>query len=682
MSDVCRILTSPDPCAYRADLNGLRALAVAAVVLFHFQFPGLGGGFVGVDIFFVLSGFLMTRIILSALQMGRFSWQQFYLARARRIVPALLVLCLVLLFLGWWWLPAADYRLLATHAASALGFISNLRFLKEAGYFDAASHDKWLLHTWSLAVEWQFYLLLPLLLLLLWRLWGLRGCVRGLALLAVISFLWSVYATAHWPASAFYLLGSRAWELVAGGLTWYLSSRVHLSDRWCRFGEWGGLGLIVLAIAGCNGDTPWPGSMAALPVLGTMLVLLVARTDSRLLGHPLAQWLGRCSYSIYLWHWPLVVLLAYGNLQSSTLAVAAALLGTLLLGALSYRFVETPGRVWLGQLPSRRCGWVLLSGVLLVAAPALAIRKLELTGRVNVQVEAAARDQLNENPRRKECLPGSGDQFPVCHFGGEKLDAILLGDSHAMALSSAMTAAQADRQRGFTLLAYSSCPSVNQAKRFGPGIDERHQCARFNAHAQDYLQKQPPAVPVVVINRGSLYPLGDMQAEDQGPVVYFERRYEDPDPVFLADYRERLVQSSCQLAKSRPVFLMRPIPEMPVEVAKRITRDRMWGRPSVAVSISLAEYHARHRFIWDAQDEAVRRCGVAILNPLPYLCDGDRCWGTRDGRALYYDKDHLSEYGNKLLVPLFRQVLAAHSRPVSLISSAQASIPWQAGTSG
>ena len=127
---------------------------------------------------------------------------------------------------------------------------------------------------------------------------------------------------------------------------------------------------------------------------------------------------------------------------------------------------------------------------------------------------------------------------------------------------------------------------------------------------------------------------------------------------------------------------MRPTPEMPFEVGKRITRDRMWGRPSVSVSISLAEYHARHRFIWDAQDEAVRRCGVAILNPLPYLCDGDRCWGTRDGIALYYDKDHLSEYGNKLLVPLFRQVLAAHSRPLPLISSAQASIPWQAGTSG
>ena len=206
MSDVCRILTLPDSCSFRADLNGLRALAVAAVVLFHFQFPGWGGGFVGVDIFFVISGFLMTRIILSALEMGRFSWQQFYLARARRIVPALLVLCLVLLFLGWWWLPAADYRLLATHAASALGFLSNLRFLKEAGYFDAASHDKWLLHTWSLAVEWQFYLLLPLLLLLCWRLWGRRGCVGGLALLAAISFLWSVYATAYWPASAFYWL--------------------------------------------------------------------------------------------------------------------------------------------------------------------------------------------------------------------------------------------------------------------------------------------------------------------------------------------------------------------------------------------------------------------------------------------------------------------------------------------
>ena len=161
--------------AFRHDINGLRAWAVMAVVLYHFGVPGFAGGFVGVDVFFVISGFLMTSIIISGLEQGRFSLWSFYLARARRIIPALLVLCISLLVLGWFWLPSADYKMLGTHAATALAFVSNLKFWREAGYFDAASHEKWLLHTWSLSVEWQFYILLPLGCLLLWHWFGKRG---------------------------------------------------------------------------------------------------------------------------------------------------------------------------------------------------------------------------------------------------------------------------------------------------------------------------------------------------------------------------------------------------------------------------------------------------------------------------------------------------------------------------
>lgn len=142
--------------AFRHDINGLRAWAVMAVVLYHFGVPGFASGFVGVDVFFVISGFLMTSIIISGLEQGRFSLWGFYRARARRIIPALLVLCISLLILGWFWLPSIDYKILGTHAATALVFVSNLKFWREAGYFDVASHEKWLLHTWSLSVEWQF----------------------------------------------------------------------------------------------------------------------------------------------------------------------------------------------------------------------------------------------------------------------------------------------------------------------------------------------------------------------------------------------------------------------------------------------------------------------------------------------------------------------------------------------
>src|SRR5574343_1237514 len=159
---------------FRPDINGLRAWAVMAVILFHFDIPGFSGGFVGVDVFFVISGYLMTAIVIKGLELGRFSLIDFYAARIRRILPALLVLCMVLLGIGYFVLPPLDYTQLAGHTLSALGFYSNFRFWSEVGYFDVASHQKLLLHTWSLSVEWQFYVLLPIVLATVWRLWPVR----------------------------------------------------------------------------------------------------------------------------------------------------------------------------------------------------------------------------------------------------------------------------------------------------------------------------------------------------------------------------------------------------------------------------------------------------------------------------------------------------------------------------
>ena len=187
---------------FRPDINGLRAWAVMAVVLYHFGVPGFDGGFVGVDVFFVISGFLMTGIIINGLD-GRggghgFSLWRFYLARARRILPALIVLCAVLLALGWFALPATDYRVLATHTLMSLAFVSNLKFWREAGYFDVASHDKWLLHTRSLSVEWQFYLLLPLALMLQWRYWpGRRDALMAVSVATPLSLAASLLVTAR-----------------------------------------------------------------------------------------------------------------------------------------------------------------------------------------------------------------------------------------------------------------------------------------------------------------------------------------------------------------------------------------------------------------------------------------------------------------------------------------------------
>ncbi|MCP1106398.1 acyltransferase [Serratia nevei] len=202
---------------FRHDINGLRAWAVIAVVLFHFGIPGFAGGFVGVDVFFVISGFLMTQIIVSGLETGKFSIWHFYLARARRIIPALMALCITLLVLGWFFLVSTDYTTLDKHVLTAILFISNVKFWREAGYFDADSHEKWLLHTWSLSVEWQFYIILPIALVFMARLWRTRGIQLTIFVGLILSFALSCYLAIKSPSSAFYLLPTRAWEMLAGG---------------------------------------------------------------------------------------------------------------------------------------------------------------------------------------------------------------------------------------------------------------------------------------------------------------------------------------------------------------------------------------------------------------------------------------------------------------------------------
>lgn len=210
---------------FRKDINGLRAYAVMAVLLYHFDVAGITGGYAGVDVFFVISGFLMTAIILPKVEAGRFSLPGFYLARVRRILPAVAVLCVAVLAFGWFWLVPYLYESLGKNAGASLLFISNFTYNRAGGYFAAPAHDNWLLHTWSLSVEWQFYLLYPLLLMLLARLpRSSRGLV-GAALLFILLASWAfaVYLTNAKPTSAFFMLPARAWELLAGSLVFLYS---------------------------------------------------------------------------------------------------------------------------------------------------------------------------------------------------------------------------------------------------------------------------------------------------------------------------------------------------------------------------------------------------------------------------------------------------------------------------
>jgi peptidoglycan/LPS O-acetylase OafA/YrhL len=652
---------------FRNDINGLRAWAIVPVVFYHFAVPGFSGGFVGVDIFFVISGFLMTGIIVTALEKpgAGFSVLDFYLSRARRIVPALAVMCAVLLVLGWFCLAGPDYRMLATHAITALGFFSNIKFWREAGYFDGASHEKLLLHTWSLSVEWQFYLILPLVLLAVWKLRAGRTPLKVVIIAGLLlSLLLCVFLSPIKPTAAFYLLPTRAWELLAGGLV-FLFAR-PLPAPLARAMEGVGFVLIIVAVALFDTASNWPGWRAAVPVLGSVLVLTAARQGSGWTGTRAAQWLGDCSYSLYLWHWPLVVALVYTQRVSDPLAIAAGMILTLLIGRVSYRWVEIPARNRLTRLSFWPCAASVTAAVLLISLVSLWLRTEQgLPGRFSPQIQAVFNESRDYNPRKRECFVE--DQFPIpeCTYGGDTLGAIVLGDSHGDAMIRTVEKVLPNTHLNVLDWTIPVCPTIFGIKREG---DPGYRCGDFLAYALEKSKTLPPDVPLIIVNRTSAYLWGENEPDAVAmaglPTFHLNAPKASRTPAFLDEMRDGLIETACAFAQTRPVYIVRPTPELKLDVPKTMGRALILGEHR-EVSISMDEYRQRHALAWQAQDAMAERCGVKILDPIPYLCHDGKCKGDVDGVPIYYDDDHLSIRGADLLIPMFRHVFDATPAPVA-----------------
>ena len=648
----------PAPPLFRNDINGLRALAVSAVVLFHFGIGGLQGGFSGVDVFFVLSGFLMSSIIVEGLQQGRFSILSFYWARARRIWPALIVVCAGVLVAGWILLIPEDYEKLGRHARQSLFFLSNKTYLKESGYFDASVHSKWLLHTWSLSVEWQFYLLLPLLLTAVWKLQpNRRALLAAHGLLFAASFVTCLVMARTQSNEAFYLLQSRAWELLLGGLCYLMGSSTTLPEMARRALEAGGLLLIVGAAFLLDSSMIWPGYLTLLPTLGTVLVLQARRNDAYWSTNTVIRWLGERSYSIYLWHWPLVALLHHFGDQGRMAWTGAAVALSLALGELSYRFVEQPARRRLQRWKRRWAVVSLLALVVLVGTAAnLVVRSEGVPQRMPREILTMLEKAQMETPRKKECLGAAA----ACVYGGPDIRLLLIGDSHATAAVSGAVKALPSREQGVFILAGPACLTVTGLQnREHPATDKDDGCVKLQAQLPGTLAGLDAKLPLVIINRASVYPLGYNHAdnsEEVHPLSYKTEPHKTATPESLQEFSDAYVESVCNLARTRPVYLMRPVPELLVTVPTILARRMLRGDHS-DVTLTREAYRKRHAFIWQVQDRAHEQCGVGILDPLPYLCDERQCYGSRDGKALYTDDNHLNRDGSALLAPLFAKVV-------------------------
>lgn len=330
---------------YRPEIDGLRAIAVLPVMLFHAGFTLFSGGFIGVDIFFVISGYLITSIIVNDIAAGTFSFWEFYERRARRILPALFVVMFCCIPFAWIWMMPNEMTAFSTSVVSVCVFASNFLFWRQIGYFEAAAELKPLLHTWSLSVEEQFYIIFPISMLIAWRL-GRNKLILSIMFVAILSLATSEYVSRYFPSANFYLLPTRAWELMAGSLCSFVCIRANL----LRDNILSIFGLLAIgtAIFGYDETIAFSSVYVLLPVLGTCAILLLARKDT-LVGFllslkPIVS-VGLISYSVYLWHQPIFAFTKLRYLESPSLEISLLLCaGVLAIAYLTWRYVETPVR--------------------------------------------------------------------------------------------------------------------------------------------------------------------------------------------------------------------------------------------------------------------------------------------------------------------------------------------------
>ncbi|MEL6764342.1 MAG: acyltransferase [Cyanobacteria bacterium J06607_6] len=417
---------------YRPDIDGLRTIAVLPVVLYHAGVAGFTGGFVGVDIFFVISGFLITTIIYQELEEGRFSLVRFYERRARRILPALFAVIFASLVAGWFLLVPADYDHMGRSAVSALAFVSNIWFWRNSGgYFGGATDYLPLLHTWSLAVEEQFYILFPLLLMALHRF------ARSLLLPAILvlvagSLILAAWATPRMPSASFYLLPTRIWELGVGSLLALGLVRTE-APRALREVA-GGLGLLAVLVPVFLYDSRmvFPGMAALPPVMGAALLIWAGTAGpvmaSRLLSLRPMAWIGLISYSLYLWHWPIMAFVRNRlfTVELEPTWQVATILASFLAGWASWCFVERPFRIPLSLGGLTRARIFALSGAGMAGLGVLAGAIVFTGGMANERFSKAQLAALPQEPLRNvyraRCF-GARQADRFCTFGNEDPDA-------------------------------------------------------------------------------------------------------------------------------------------------------------------------------------------------------------------------------------------------------------------
>lgn len=639
----------------RRDIDGLRALAVIPVVLFHFGFSAFSGGFVGVDVFFVISGFLITSILFREIGAQRFSFIDFWARRARRIIPALSVMMLATLVLGWLLLTAKDFSELGRTVRYQSLFISNILFMREDGYFEPASDLKPLLHTWSLAVEEQYYIFFPLLMALLMR--HLRHWRWMLLAVLLVSFGLNIAFIESKPDFTFFSLPTRAWELLCGAMLAVLPAPRHAVKPWLSQSVGlAGLAAVLIAIFSFDKTTTFPGWAALLPVLGATALIWSGAQGPTWVAQALSAramvWVGLLSYSLYLWHWPVFV---YANAISIDGIQHAEAAGWILLALglawLSWRFVELPfrdKRLLAGRKP------VLVGGLLAMAVLAVTGSVVRSSDGFPQRLSGKALEYAQARDWRAgqmKCMLVTSDkvQDKACLLGPDKdvpATQLFWGDSHAAALLPAIEDNAAREGRPVWLYSMSACPPILSD-------DPRQRCRDFNEHTMEQVRRLQPK-DVVLASNWSLYVYGR----------------EDGDRKVLLNSRDSTAEAEARMAAAlqarvkairetgAQVWLFKEVPLQRKGAISRLTSLARVGRSAEGLGRPLQEHLARQRFLSSLFDSmSAADPGVHVIDPTPLMCAGGVCSVELNGHTQYKDEDHLSDAGSARLSPLFAPVL-------------------------
>lgn len=641
--------------SYRPDVDGLRAVAVLAVIAFHAFPSSMPGGFVGVDIFFVISGFLISGIILQGLESQRFTMAGFYARRVRRIAPSLLIVILASLSLGWNLLFATEYAQLARHVAASAAFVQNVNLWLESGYFDHAAETKPMLHLWSLAVEEQFYIVWPLVLTALWK--YRQHLLPATMALGLLSFGACLFLATHSPSGAFYLPLTRFWELMLGaGLACWQMHRPRSARHphtqaqpqaqlQAHLQSLVGALLIAAALLLIDKNTPFPGWWALLPTGGALLIIQAGPQSMinkwLLAARPMVA-VGLLSYPLYLWHWPLLSFLRIGSGgHPPPVWVVACLLAALILSWLSVRVVERPVRA---ARAGRHVPTLLaLLGTTLAVAGLIALndglparamaRKL---GDGNTQDVFAGARQPDGSCTRLLHLPPLREEICLSNAAQPRL--LIAGDSHAMALYSSIYGHQTAVDA--LLLSAHGCelyPDLVYAPAYQK--DWGSNCTDIARRVQSAIRSLPSIDTILLVNH---YPQLD---EAPSPYRSSERRLSQP-AAFLQGLSPLITEA--EKAGKHIVFVV-DVPYLKQDPASCVQRLPWFKRPPCQYSLA-AHLQLRQAYLAQVRQLQAAHPRLQVYDPTRLFCPGDTCLDQLDGHALYNDSNHISPYASAMVL--------------------------------